>query len=377
MRTLTKISAPVKKRFRKAYITQTENLLNEMGKMAKIGAWELDTGTMRQLWTEETYAIHDVDKATYNPNVDREVNSFTPKSKPIIERAVKAAIAEGKPYDLELEMVTVKGNHKIVRCIGNIYKEGGKVKKVYGSVQDITEFKKMDQAKTEFVSLVSHQLRTPLTAINWYTEMILGGDTGPIMPAQKKYLEEIYRGNHRMIELVNTILDVSRIELGTFKMEFVNVDVIQIVQAALLEQQPLIDRKKLKITKKFSDNIPGFLSDPKFLHMIFQNLLANAVEYTPAGGSVSLEICLSSAGLLFIKISDTGCGIPKNQEDRIFTKLFRADNVRARDTDGTGLGLYIVKSVVESLGGRIWFDSEENKGTAFYVTLPLSQVKEA
>jgi two-component system sensor histidine kinase VicK len=110
--------------------------------------------------------------------------------------------------------------------------------------------------------------------------------------------------------------------------------------------------------------------DPDLTRIIFQNLLTNAVKYTPSGGKISLKIELRKKHVL-IKISDTGYGVPKRQQRQLFTKLFRADNVRRQDTDGTGLGLYIVQSIVESAQGKVWFESEENKGTTFYVRLPL------
>ncbi len=121
-------------------------------------------------------------------------------------------------------------------------------------------------------------------------------------------------------------------------------------------------------------------ADPKLLRMVVQNILSNAVKYTPEGGKIELSISLADKKNILLKISDTGYGIPKNQQDRIFTKLFRADNVRDKDTDGTGLGLYIVKSIVENSGGKIWFKSsgeEENSGTTFYVELPLDGVKKS
>lgn len=244
--------------------------------------------------------------------------------------------------------------------------------------RDITKEKEIDKAKTEFVSLASHQLRTPLTTVSWYAEMILKGDVGKIIPEQRKYLEEIYRGNQRMIELVNTLLDVSRIELGTFIIKPTLTDIIALAQSVADEQKPEIKKKKLIIVENFSQDVPVFSTDPKLLRMIFQNLLINAVEYTPPGGKIEFGISLDKGKKeIQIKISDTGYGIPKDQQHKIFTKLFRADNVREKDTDGTGLGLYIVKSIVENFGGKIWFESEENKGTTFYVTLPLEGVKKS
>ncbi|MCX6718937.1 MAG: HAMP domain-containing sensor histidine kinase [Candidatus Taylorbacteria bacterium] len=255
--------------------------------------------------------------------------------------------------------------------------------KIIGAVEvfrNITKEKEIDKAKTEFVSLASHQLRTPLTTVSWYAEMILKGDVGKVVPEQKKYLEEIYHGNQRMIELVNTLLDVSRLELGTFKIESKPTDIVSLALDVLFEQKPRIEEKRLVITEDFSKYIPMYHTDPKLLRMVFQNLLANAVEHTPLGGKIEFSITTSPDSLLdkkgvVIKISDTGYGIPKGQHNQIFTKLFRADNVKDKDTDGTGLGLYIVKSIVENFGGKIQFDSEGNKGSTFYVMLPMDGKK--
>ncbi len=277
--------------------------------------------------------------------------------------------------------------------------------KIIGAVEtfrDITKEKDIDKAKSEFVSLASHQLRTPLSTINWYTEMLLAEDVGKIMPEQKKYLDEVYRGTQRMTELVNALLNISSIELGTFVVDPEPTDIIKLAQGEIEEQKLQIDAKRIKFSSSFKKDIPVILADPKLLHMVMQNLLTNVVKYTPEGGKVTLEIVLSDdqgrttlpskikRSHVLIKVSDTGYGIPKNQQDKIFTKLFRADNVRDKDTEGTGLGLYIVKSIIEHSGGKIWFESpgdapvggkdlalEGNPGTTFYATLPLNSVKKS
>ncbi len=257
--------------------------------------------------------------------------------------------------------------------------------------RDITYEREIDKAKTEFVSLVSHQLRTPLSTVNWYAEMLLAGDVGELNEKQKKYLDEVYRSNQRMVELVNALLDVSSLELGTFVIEPEPTDIIKLVQSVIDEQKPQINAKRMIFSFSSEKNISLMQADPKHLRMVVQNILSNAVQYTPEGGKIEMSISLAdppshkaSDGQgkknILLKISDTGYGIPKNQQDKIFTKLFRADNVRDKDTDGTGLGLYIVKSIVENSGGKIWFKSsggEENKGTTFYVSLPLDGMKKS
>jgi PAS domain S-box-containing protein len=251
-------------------------------------------------------------------------------------------------------------------------------KKIVGAVEvfrDITKEKGIDKAKTEFVSLASHQLRTPLSTVNWYSEMLLTGDVGEISTEQKLYLEEIYRGNQRMVDLVNTLLDVSRIELGTFDGESKPTNIVALVESVLDEQKLQIDEKKLKLKCVIADHIPLIQVDPKLIRMVIQNLLSNSVKYTPERGKISILLALDDKKNVIIKMSDTGYGIPKSQQDKIFTKLFRADNVVGKDTEGTGLGLYIAKSIVDQAGGSLWFESEENKGTTFHVLLPIGKVK--
>ncbi len=245
--------------------------------------------------------------------------------------------------------------------------------------RDITSERQIDKAKTEFVSLASHQLRTPLSAVNWYAEMLLAGDAGDLNIKQKKYLDEVYRSNQRMVELVNALLDVSSLELGTFVIEPERTDVCLLAESVIHEQKPQIIAKKIKFSFVCKREVTFMETDPKLLRMVVQNILSNAVKYTPNGGKVGLTVSLKDKKNILIKISDSGYGIPKDQQDKIFTKLFRADNVRDKDTDGTGLGLYIVKSIVENSGGKVWFKSpvEGNKGTIFYVVLPIDAVKKA
>jgi len=245
--------------------------------------------------------------------------------------------------------------------------------RVIGAIEifrDITKEKDIDRVKTEFISIASHQLRTPLTTISWYSEMLIAGDTGNIGILQKKYLGEVRHGIKRMVELVNALLSVARLELGTFATDPKPTDVALVVQNVISELKTQIDEKKIACSFVCQKNMPVIYTDQKLLRMVAQNLLSNAVKYTGEKGKVSLFLSADKKDVL-LRISDTGCGIPKHQQDKIFTKLFRADNAREKDTEGTGLGLYIVKSIIGQFGGNVRFESEENKGTTFFVTFPL------
>ncbi|MBC7766671.1 CHASE domain-containing protein [Arenimonas sp.] len=249
--------------------------------------------------------------------------------------------------------------------------------KLHGAMwiyKDITEEEQIDRMKTEFVSLASHQLRTPLTSIKWYSELI--EDEGKMTKTQKSYIHEIREASDRMVSLVGSLLNVSRLELGTFAIEPEKADLLEVVEVAVREAQMNFDLKKQKLTYTHPEKLSAMMLDTKVTHIIIQNLLSNACKYTPENGSINLEIkkVIAKNGVptsIQISCADNGYGIPIQQQGSVFKKLFRADNVRVLDVEGTGLGLYIIKTVVEAAGCTISFTSQENKGTTFTVTLPL------
>lgn len=279
----------------------------------------------------------------------------------------------------------------------NILKKGGSVKRmsinrrrdgtIYTSIttitpiiregifmateENVTTLRDVDRSKTEFVSIASHQLRTPLSAIRWYIEMLLAGDAGKLSDKQREYMDEVYTSTARMVELVNALLDASRLELGTFSVSNETIDIVQLANDIMSEQKISALQKKLDISISTDTEIPKIQSDLKSLRMVMQNLLSNSIKYTPENGKIKISFSIFKSNNILIKISDNGYGIPKPQQDRIFTKFFRADNVRLKSTEGTGLGLYIVKLIIDNYGGRIRFESEENKGTTFYITIPI------
>ncbi len=246
---------------------------------------------------------------------------------------------------------------------------------IIGTIQvfrDISQEKEIDRVKTELISLASHQLRTPLSAINWYTEVLMKQELGKLNSDQKRYLEQIYHANQKMVEMVYDFLNVSRLELGTFTAKLANIDIPELAHGVIREIMPLITQKQLKVKEEYGRELHAVEIDKKVIRLILQNLLTNAVKYTPNKGRVNLSINFDSQkSLLVIVVSDNGHGIPKAQHNKVFTKLFRADNAAKLDTGGSGLGLYLVKSFVDFCQGKISFTSQENKGTTFIVKLPV------
>lgn len=252
--------------------------------------------------------------------------------------------------------------------------------------RDTSKEHELDKAKNEFVSLASHQLRTPLSAINWYSEMLLSGDAGKLGKDQHEYINEISEGSKRMSELVNSLLNVSRLEVGKLTNEPAPNNVQELIADLKKEMQGQVEQRGVHVGEHIQ-KIPQVIADPKQLRMVIQNLLSNAVKYTSEKGTVEVTLRPATAADLqaaklkgngpywFFSVQDNGYGIPQDQQSKIFGKLFRADNVRKLDVEGTGLGLYIVKEVVEKMGGRVWFTSTESVGTTFYVVAPIGTDK--
>lgn len=252
--------------------------------------------------------------------------------------------------------------------------------------RDVTKERQIDKAKTEFVSLASHQLRTPLTSIRWYLELLQSGDAGELTEAQREYINEAHAGTTRMNDLVRSLLNVSRIELGKFMIEPEETDIPALMQQMINEQKPAITEKGHTVDFSADATLPHVLADPKILANVFQNLVSNAVKYTPNNGQITVNIVAKKAGdqfggreldegVLAISVADNGQGIPKKEHEHIFEKLYRAENAKASDTEGTGLGLYIARQVVQEAGGDVWFESEQDKGTTFFLVIPLTGMK--
>ena len=240
-------------------------------------------------------------------------------------------------------------------------------------LHDISREKMIEGMKTEFVSLAAHQLRTPLSAIKWTVKMLLDGDVGALTNEQKEIIGKTYRSNERMIGLINDLLNVTRIEEGRYLYKPNLAELDKIVSVVVNSHNEEIKRKGLKIeVKKPRTKFPKVRMDEEKIMLAVQNLLENAIKYTPAGGTIEISLKDEKKEVLF-KIKDTGVGIPKDQQARIFSKFFRGANVVRMDTEGSGLGVFLAKNIVDAHGGKIWFESEEGKGTSFFFTLPVKK----
>ncbi len=246
-----------------------------------------------------------------------------------------------------------------------------------GAIQimhDVTVEKEIDRMKTEFISLASHQLRTPLSAIKWFSEMLLNGDAGELEESHREYVGEIAASTERMIELVNSLLNISRIESGRIMIDPQPTDMHALLEGIQKDLKAQIERREQHVTVEVDPSLDNVKLDKRLISQVYMNLLTNAIKYTPKGGQISLKVKVDGDTIVS-EVADNGYGIPAAEQGKMFQKFFRAENVAKVETDGTGLGMYLVKAIVEAGGGKIWFESEEGKGTTFWFSFPRAGMK--
>jgi signal transduction histidine kinase len=348
--------------------------LKEAEQLGHFGSfvWDRDGGMV--FWSEEMFNLFGLVPGQRPPTLEKMLSLVYSQDR---DRAVAEwEKARTKPGSFSI-VLRITGANNVLRHIrfeGTTVLGGDHATETMrGVAHDITREVEVDRAKSEFVSLASHQLKTPLTAIGWLSEGLLSGDQGPLTPEQKNYIENIHKTDRQMMEMVNDLLNVSRIELGTLQLHPEEIDITVFVRSVIDEQAKVATDKKIDLALTLEPNLPKLVVDKNLIRMVFQNLVSNAIKYTPVGGSVKVDITRGGGtkSTIFVSVADTGMGIPKDEQDKIFSKLHRAKNAQAAVPDGTGLGLYVVKTIIERVHGVITFDSKEGKGTTFLVTLPV------
>ncbi len=224
--------------------------------------------------------------------------------------------------------------------------------------------------KSEFINIISHQLRSPLTNIKWTFELLTSKELK--VPSRKieEYLNNVKENIARMVELIDDLLVVSKIEQGTFPILKKEIFLEDVIKDLISRFKIFAEASRIDLSFSPQKNLPEVYADPSLLKLVMENLIDNAIRYTKGGGKVELKLTKKEKNIIF-EIKDTGVGIPEKEQKYIFRKFFRAENVIKERTRGSGLGLYVCKSIVERSGGKIWFESKESKGTTFIFTHPI------
>lgn len=249
----------------------------------------------------------------------------------------------------------------------------GKILGFFKIIKDRTREEEIIKSKSEFLTVAAHQMRTPLSGIKWGLETLLSEGNENLTDMQRDLLQRNLETTDKILRLANDLLDTMNIESGKFGYDFIQSDLIDLINKLLVDYLPLADQHKIKIYfESPADGLAPFKFDPMRIKIVMQNLLENALRYNVENGQIVIKV-EKKPPYVEVSVTDTGIGIPKDDLPKLFTKFFRAKNVLKYETEGTGLGLYLTKNIVEAHGGKIWVESIENRGTTFHFTLPIDE----
>lgn len=277
--------------------------------------------------------------------------------------------SEGSVYSAnDVKLVRTDGKERYVNVVAGHIREGKQINLgCILTLQDITREHIMEKTKREFVSIAAHQLRTPLTGVTWALES-LAGKSENSDESQKQLIVSARDAVHRMVGLVNDLLDVTRIEEGRFGVKMTNVSIGELLDTVLKAFEKNAADRKIRLVHNIPA-LPHILADANKIEMVISNLLDNALKYTKEGGTVTLAASMEGSDIL-IRVQDTGIGIPAHEFERIFSKFYRSKQAVSNFTDGSGLGLFVAKNIIDQHNGKMWFESQEGKGTTFSILLP-------
>lgn len=236
--------------------------------------------------------------------------------------------------------------------------------------QSNRQLRQLDEVKDEFISMASHQLRTPLTTVKGYLSMLMEGDAGKLTRQQQKLTEEAFNSSQRMVFLINDFLNVSRLQTGKFELEKRPTDLSEVLRQEIKQLQVMAKSRQMKLDCQTDKTLPLMELDEGKLRQVMMNFVDNAIYYSPAGSTIRISLRLVDHGIEF-RVSDQGIGVPKSEQAGLFGKFYRASNARKQRPDGTGVGLYMAKKVIDEHGGDIIFSSQQGKGSTFGFRLPL------
>jgi two-component system phosphate regulon sensor histidine kinase PhoR len=282
-------------------------------------------------------------------------------------------VRRGEPA-VSAEIVTGTVRQRFFAATATAVRGGNKAGAVL-VLHDITDLRKLERVRRDFVANVSHEFRTPLTAIQGFAETLLAGALDD--PQNRtRFLEIILEHARRLARLTEDLLMLSKMDADRLELEIHQLSVSQFIESCVETAQHPAAEKNLRISVKLQDHLPEIAADRRRLSEVLQNLLDNAIQYTPSGGQIQVTASAHN-GIVEFTVTDTGIGIPKADQPRIFERFYRVDVARSREVGGTGLGLSIAKHLVETHGGRIWVESEVGRGSKFHFTVPVFKPESA
>ncbi len=328
---------------------------------------------------------HDLKQAFDDKNISVAVGVVDSKQKSMNNMILVGPKKSGNPYNDQDKRIMVLCANELSIAIQNAISfeeiqqfNSTLQQKVADATKELRKtnekLKALDEAKDEFISMASHQLRTPLTSVKGYVSMVLDGDAGKITADQRDLLEQAYGSSQRMVYLIADLLNVSRLRTGKFVIQAAPTQLADVVEAEVSQLKETAKMHDLELTYEKPSDFPMLNIDEMKTRQVIMNFMDNAIYYTPSGGHIRVELRASDKAIEY-KVIDDGLGVPKSEQHHLFTKFYRAGNAKKARPDGTGLGLFMAKKVVVAQGGSIIFESEEGKGSTFGFSLPRSTVE--
>lgn len=346
--------------------------LEEAQALTHLGSWEWDIATDTISWSDELYRIYGMKPQEREIGFVEFIELIHPEDREQVQRTITAAFQSGAPFELEHRIILPSTSIRILKGMGKtITNESGAPIRMLGTSQDITHARQLDEAKDEFLSLVSHQLRTPLTIIRIHGNILEEGIAGPLHPIHENHIRTMTSASIRLIGLVDDILSISRLTLDRIKVSTQSADPNTLIAACLEEVTPFMKAKDVTVSFTPDTSLGLIPIDTVIFGEVLRNLVTNAIRYSKKSNATVLVQFTRQNNEYLLRVEDNGIGIPETDQPYVFDRFYRANNATLVDSEGSGLGLYIVKLFIEAVGGTVRFESSEGKGTTFLVSLPI------
>jgi signal transduction histidine kinase len=350
---------------------ESAEALSRAQAIAKLGSWELDLKTDDLLWSDELYRIFGLPTTGTPITFSAALQYIHPEDRKAVEQQVRSAQKTGQSFKINHRIKTPDKQIRFVHNEGHfVFDRKGRPIKMIGIIQDLTAERALDQAKNEFVSLASHQLRTPATGVKAFLALLTDGYAGQLNEKQRQFLESAYEANERQLSIINDLLSVASIESGRIILRKELSDIGKITQTCVEEHRAHSKKQEQEILLSLPQApIKAYVDQSRF-RMILDNLISNASKYTPHNGKITIHV-RKQAGKAIVDVKDTGSGIAKKDMHKLFGKFSRIENVKNLNVDGSGLGLYLAKYLSELHDGDILVKSRLGRGSTFSVKVPI------
>ncbi|HEY41827.1 MAG TPA: PAS domain S-box protein [Dehalococcoidia bacterium] len=360
-------------------LRNSEASLANAQRIAHLGNWDWDIQSNTFHLSEEASRIFALEPGEEGEPYEILSRLVHPDDREFVQKSIVQALFEGKPYDYEYRIVRPDGSEGIAHVRGEVmFDENEKPIRASGTIQDITEhrtlekkvveYQELNDMKSNLLSTVSHELRTPLAIIKGYSTLLLDYEDKLEQDEKHEYVESIDKATSRLVDLVNHILDMSRLDSGLLQLERTSVSIARLIREAAAEAR--IRAPGHNIQLNLAAGLPRVRIDTKRIRQVLDNILDNAIKYSDEGTEIVISAERQDQDML-VSISDQGIGIPAADLDKVFDRMYRAEHRKNQETGGVGLGLAICRGLVEAHGGNIWIESEEGKGTTVFFKLPL------